>query len=99
MAHKDEEDEKSEEEENRMSFQSEKTGNTDPDAGSNPGSDSEDSQLLRLTHGSLDSGCTTVCFQRIPVFSGSCLTLLVDWFRRLKMIIVSLYARTCPSAV
>ncbi|KAL1940696.1 hypothetical protein VTO73DRAFT_7737 [Trametes versicolor] len=67
MAREENEDENSGEEEDGTSFRSEQAGNADPDAGSESGSDSEDSPPLRSAHGSLDSGCTSVGSQGIAV--------------------------------
>lgn len=62
MAHDNSEDEELEEEEDGTSFRSQKTENPDRDAGSDSASDSDGSLPLRLTHRSLDSGCTSVSF-------------------------------------
>lgn len=62
MAHGDEEAEELEDEQDETSFRDERAENADPGADSNSVSDSEGSMPLHLSHESLGSGCTSVCF-------------------------------------
>lgn len=68
MAHDNGVDEELEVEEDGTSFRSQKGEHANRDAGSDSASDSDGSLPLRLTHGSLDSSCTSVCFYCLDIF-------------------------------